>query len=361
MKILISKFRSIGDVILLSPLITNLKSNYPEAKVDLIINKGTEALVKHNPLVNNIILHDRAKLKSLPVLKRIKEEFNTLKLIRKTKYDIVISTDRGDRGAQIAYFSKANIKIGRPGGKSFFSHRAFTDYFSFHGERHVIDLNLDPIKILGKEIYTKGLNVHWSREDSEVANNYTHGLGGFIHIHPVSQCMYKCIDDKLMAKIIDYCELELGIKVIITAAPVKQELDRVKKILSYAHSMPLNLSGKITLLETAAINKLSLMLLVVDTAVMHIATANDIPTLAFFGPTAVNNWGPWDKTKIKSDYIRGGGLQIHGKHRVLMEDKSCLPCSNLGCDNSGISNCLNSLSLDVIKEQIRLVVNGKKN
>jgi len=43
MKILISKFRSIGDVILLSPLITNLKSNYPEAKVDLIINKGTEA------------------------------------------------------------------------------------------------------------------------------------------------------------------------------------------------------------------------------------------------------------------------------------------------------------------------------
>ncbi len=124
--------------------------------------------------------------------------------------------------------------------------------------------------------------------------------------------------------------------------------------------MPLNLSGKITLLETAAINKLSLMLLVVDTAVMHIATANDIPTFAFFGPTAVNNWGPWDKTKMKSDYRRGGGLQIHGKHRVLMEDKSCLPCSNLGCDNSGISNCLNSLSLDVIKEQIRLVVNGKK-
>ncbi len=62
-----------------------------------------------------------------------------------------------------------------------------------------------------------------------MANNYTDGLEKFIHIHPVSQCMYKCIDDKLMAKIIDYCELELGIKVIITAAPVKQELDRVKR------------------------------------------------------------------------------------------------------------------------------------
>jgi heptosyltransferase-3 len=103
------------------------------------------------------------------------------------------------------------------------------------------------------------------------------------------------------------------------------------------------------------------MLIVVDTAIMHIATANDVPVLAFFGPTAVDNWGPWDKALTKTTYQRRGSLQQHGKHRVLMDNKTCVPCSQTGCDNSGVSDCLNGLNFDTIKENINIILNEQNN
>ena len=361
MKILITKFRSVGDVILLTPLIRNLKISYPDSEIDLMVNKGTEVLVSHNPNIDHIILHDRFKLRAMPIWKRIKTEFKTLRSTRKNYYDIVISSDRGDRGAQIAYFSNAKIRIGRSGNKGYINKNAFTHYFSFQGERHIVDLNLDPLRLLSLPINDKGLDVYYSSKDNDKAREIVKDTDQFIHIHPVSQCMYKCIDDKVMAQIIDYCELELKTKVVLTAAPVDQELARVANILKCTKSKPIDLSGKLTLLETTALNKLAQMLIVVDTAIMHIATANDVPVLAFFGPTAVDNWGPWDKALMETTYQRKGGMQQHGKHRVLMDNRECVPCSQTGCDNSGVSDCLNTLNLDTIKENINTVLNGQNN
>ncbi len=361
MKILITKFRSVGDVILLTPLIRNLKSHYPDSEIDLMVNKGTEVLIAYNPNINRIILHDRFKLRAMPIWQRIKTEFKTLRNIRRGHYDIIISSDRGDRGAQIAYFCGAKIKIGRIGGKGYINKNAFTHYFSFQGERHIVDLNLDPLRLLNLPVNDKGLDVYHSSEDNDKARGIAKGSGNFIHIHPVSQCMYKCIDDKVMAQIIDYCELELKTKAVLTAAPVDQELARVANILKHTKSKPIDLSGNLTLLETTALNKLAQMLIVVDTAIMHIATANDVPVLAFFGPTAVDNWGPWDKALTETTYRRKGGMQQHGKHRVLMDNRECVPCSQTGCNNSGVSDCLNALNLDLIKENIRNTLNEKKD
>ena len=361
MKILITKFRSVGDVILLTPLIRNLKASYPDSEIDLMVNEGTEVLITHNPNINQIILHDRFKLRAMSIWQRIKADFKTLQSIRKKHYDIIISSDRGDRGAQIAYFSGAKFRVGRSGGKGYINNNAFTHYFSFQGERHIVDLNLDPLRVLGLSINDKGLDVYWSNKDDDKVKEITKNLGKFIHIHPVSQCMYKCIDDQAMAQIIDYCELELNFKVVITAAPINQELERVENILKYTKSTPINLSGKLTLLETAALNKLAQMLIVVDTAIMHIATANDVPVLAFFGPTAVDNWGPWDKSLTETTYQRKGGMQQHGRHRVIMDNRECVPCSQTGCNNSGVSDCLNALNLDKIKENISNILNEKNN
>jgi len=361
MKILITKFRSVGDVILLTPLIRNLKSNYPDSEIDLMVNKGTEMLVAHNPNINRIILHDRFKLRAMSIWKRIKTEFRTLRGIRKNHYDIIISSDKGDRGAQIVLFSGAKVKIGRECYENTLNRRAFTHRFSAQKNRHVVELNCDPLRVLNLPIYDKELDVYWSSTDSDKAQEIIKNTGQFIHIHPVSQCMYKCTDDKVMAQIIDYCELELKTKVVLTAAPVDQELTRVANIIKHTRSEPIDLSGQLTLLETAALNKSAQMLIVVDTAIMHIATANDVPVLAFFGPTAVDNWGPWDKTLNKATYQRKGGIQQHGKHRALMDGRECVPCSQTGCDNSGVSDCLNALNLDTVKENINIILNEKNN
>ena len=42
---------------------------------------------------------------------------------------------------------------------------------------------------------------------------------------------------------------------------------------------------------------------------MHISAANDTPVLAFFGPTAVDNWGPWDNNAMESLHDIKNGFQ----------------------------------------------------
>jgi ATP-dependent Lon protease len=171
--------------------------------------------------------------------------------------------------------------------------------------------------LLSLPINDKGLDVYCSSKDNDKARGIVKDTGKFIHIHPVSQCMYKCIDDKIMAQIIDYCELELKTKVVLTAAPVDQELARVANILKYTKSKPIDLSGNLTLLETTALNKLAQMLIVVDTAIMHIATANDVgripaPLRDRMEFISVSSYTPQEKFQIASRYLIPQELKKHG-------------------------------------------------
>ena len=156
-----------------------------------------------------------------------------------------------------------------------------------------------------------------------------------------------------MAQIIDYCELELGLKVVITASTEKFELDKVDKILNYCKSEPVNLSGKFSLKQIAALNNKSKLFIGVDTAIMHISASNNIPVFAFFGPSGANHWGPWDNDFMESSYTKRNGFQTMGRHRVFAESRECQPCGQDGCDGTKISDCLMTMDIDLIKRNIQ--------
>ena len=45
MKILIIKFRNIGDVLLMTPLVSNLKVYYKDAQIDVAVNHHTDPMI----------------------------------------------------------------------------------------------------------------------------------------------------------------------------------------------------------------------------------------------------------------------------------------------------------------------------
>ena len=51
------KFRNIGDVLLTTPLISNIKYYYPDSNIDFALNMGCEEIVCDNPSINNIIVY----------------------------------------------------------------------------------------------------------------------------------------------------------------------------------------------------------------------------------------------------------------------------------------------------------------
>jgi heptosyltransferase-3 len=357
MKILILKFRNIGDVLLITPLLSNLKKYYPNSIIDVVLNKGTEEMITLNHNVSNIVIYDREKIKSFSLLKKIWEEFIFSFRFRKNNYDIVINLTEGDRGAQIAWLTKAPIRIGYL-NKNFFLKKAFTHQIPKQGLRHTLEANLDPLRSLSVPIVDKKVKIFWSNNDSDFVNKKLTNIDNFIHIHPVSRWLFKCIADQTMAQIIDYCELELNTKVVITAAPIQIEMDKVNSILDLCQSTPVNLSGDLTLKKTAILNKKAKLFIGVDTAIMHISAANNVPVFAFFGPSGANHWGPWDNDLMKSGYTKINGFQTMGKHRVFSESRECQPCGKDGCNGTKISDCLMYLDIDIIKSNIKEMLNG---
>ena len=360
-KILIMKFRNIGDVLLTTPLIKNLKLNYPDALIDIAVNKGTQDMVTLNPNINEVLIYDREYIKSLSPFKRVIAEIKFALQIRKNKYDMIINTTKGDRGAQIALLSGADMKIGYKSGKNFLTKNVFDLILPSQGLRHTIEMDLDSLRVLDLPIKEKKVSIYWSDEDVTKVDTILKDEGllekNFIHIHPVSRWMFKCINDVTMAQIIDYCQTELNIKVVLTAAPVKQELERLENILRLCSTRPINLAGRFTLKQTAYLNSKAKLFIGVDTAIMHISAANNVPVLAFFGPSGADHWGPWDNDLMESGYTTRRGFRTMGKHRVIQENRDCVPCGKDGCEGSKISDCLMNLDINFIKENIKQMNN----
>jgi len=352
MNILVIKFRNIGDVLLITPLLHNLKLFYPRAKIDVAINQGTEAMLSKNPNINDLIIYKRDEISVLPKVKRLVQEFKFLFYFRQKHYDLVINLTEGDRGAFIAKLSRSTMKIGYHSKNKILNH-VYTHYLPKQGLRHIVETNLDPLRLLDIPIQSKKVQIFCTKQDHDVIDKQLLDIGQFIHIHPVSRWLFKCIADETMAQIIDYCELELGFRVVITAAPVEVEIEKVNGILSLCRSIPLNLSGRLSLKQTAALNQKAHGFIGVDTAIMHISAANDIPVLAFFGPSGTDHWGPWDNKFMQSYYYQRNGFQRMGMHRVIAESRVCQPCGKDGCEGTKVSDCLMSLNIDIIKRNIQ--------
>lgn len=357
MKILLIKYRNIGDVLLVTPLINNLKLFYPNAQIDIALNHGTEDMVTLNPNISRVLVYDRKRVKSQNFLRRTREECKFLFSFRKNNYEIVINLTEGDRGGLIAKFSNAPIRIGHKSNK-WLLRNAYTQFLPNQNYRHTIETNLDPLLSLGIPIKNKEVNIYWSGIDDEIINKELFNINQFVHIHPVSRWLFKCINDKIMAKIIDFCEHELDCKVVLTSDSKKNEINKINKILKHCSSNPINLSGRLTLKQTAALNKRANLFIGVDTAIMHVSAANNVPVFAFFGPSGADHWGPWDNNLKTSGYSERNGCQSMGMHKVFSENRTCQPCGKDGCNGSKISDCLMNMDLIKIKKGIQEMINA---
>jgi len=360
MKILIIKFRNIGDVLLITPLVSNLKAYYKDAQIDVAVNHHTDPMINLNPNINKVIIYERDLVKTSSLFIKIWKEIKFFISFRKEDYDMVINLTEGDRGAIISWLTKAPVRIGYLNRNSFFKD-IYTHNLPKQELRHTIETNIDPLRQLNIPIKHKKVEVFWSKDDDRLVQKELTNINEFIHIHPVSRWLFKCIADNTMAQIIDYCELELGSRVFITASSEKFELDKVDKILNYCKSNPVNIAGKFSLKQIAALNKKSKLFIGVDTAIMHVSASNNIPVFAFFGPSGANHWGPWDNDLMESGYTKRNGFQTMGRHRVFAESRGCQPCGQDGCDGSKISDCLMTMDIDLIKRNIQEMLSEQDN
>ena len=68
-RILIIQTAFLGDVILSTPVISEMKRLFPESSIDVLVKKGNEALLQNNPHLNNIVVFDKSVGKYQSIIK----------------------------------------------------------------------------------------------------------------------------------------------------------------------------------------------------------------------------------------------------------------------------------------------------
>jgi heptosyltransferase III len=343
-KILVVKMRHHGDVLLTSPVFSNLKKALPAATIDAFIYKDTLPMLEGHPAIDQFLLYDR-NWKTYPFFKKLYKELSLLSTIRNNDYDLVLNLTEGDRGAIAALAAGSLYRVGFDSEKKGFlgKNRVYTHVVkTVSTPRHTVERQLDVLRRIGIfplledrdlfiDIPAHALqNIQRRLEDEEIP------LQDYIVVHPVSRWRFKCPPPDLMASVI--LELEKrGKKVIVTSGPDALELAQLDQILSMApgHQV-LNLGGKISLKELAALIRLSGLVVCVDSVPLHIASAVKAPVAVLFGPSSELNWGPW----------------MHPHSRVIAKNLSCRPCFKDGCGGSKMSDCLYTLSIEQIMENI---------
>lgn len=345
LNILVIKFRNIGDVLLSTPLLENLKYHYPDATIDFALNQECESMISDNPNIRMVLSYDRAKIKSANFFYRILHELNFLQKIRRQHYDLVINLTEGDRGALIALLSQAKRKLGFPVRKGLFSKFSIFDRLGDDQKlQHTVQKDLQFIELLGKQVVKRRVSIYWpSTVETEIADILnTRHIKNFVHIHPVSRWMFKCWEDDSMANIIDFIQRKKHLPVVITGADNPKELQRIDKIISLCDSKPFNLAGQLNLKQLACLSAKAHLFFGVDTAPMHIAAATNTPVVALLGASEALKWGPWSNDEQNSiSYRNHDGIQHNGVHSVFSNMDHTIFFEN------GIKKCKGMQTIDV--------------
>ncbi|MFM9972779.1 MAG: putative lipopolysaccharide heptosyltransferase III [Burkholderiales bacterium] len=334
---LVVKLRHHGDVLLTTPVLSVLKSHMPQGEIDALVYGDTRAMLDGHPSLTNVFAIDRA-WKKLSFLDRATKEWHLLAALRRRNYDLLIHLTEHPRGAWLARFLHCAYAVAPDyPRRSKFWRASFTHRFSLpkNPYRHMVEWNLDALRRIGVQPLPeerKPILVAGSEGEAEATQLLKlHGINerSFIHIHPASRWSFKCWPERRNAALIDALASR-GERVVLTAAPVADELDFVARIVSHCKSTPINLSGLLSLKGLAALTARAKLFIGVDSAPMHMAAAMGTPVVALFGPSGEKEWGPW------SPVARVVASNTH----------TCRPCGIDGCGGGKISDCLVTLEED---------------
>lgn len=337
-KILVVKLRHLGDVLLTGAVFAVLKERLPEARVDAYVYTEAFPMLEGHPGVDRLIGY-RREWKKLGLLARLGKEWKLWRQIRKERYDLVLNLTEGDRGAFVARAAKARIRVGfEPKGRW---QKGIYTHVVKHcpGLRHTVERNLDALRRIG--IFPEAEERELFLEVPEAARRkMKEWVGGpFVVVHPTSRWRFKCWPVEKMRKLTEEL-IRRGRRVVFTSGPDEVEraiVDEVVKGLDV-----INLSGKISLKELAAVIEMSELLVCVDSVPFHMANVLKKKVVAIFGPTSDVTWGPWRNPEA----------------RVVAQNFSCRPCYQDGCGGSKRSDCLATLPVGMVLKAIDSFTGG---
>jgi heptosyltransferase-2 len=187
MKLLVISFAGIGDTLFATPLIHELRANFPDATIDAFVRwRGSKDLLENNPHLNSV--HQKDLIKCGPVA-----SLRFLSQLRQNKYNVTLNTHPQSRALyrMVARFINAPLRISH-----LYDHSSVLDHLLVNRTlrqnygRHSIENNLALLEFLEAkpkaphhqyELYLSDAELKWATEFLEAEQLAGHQLLG-IHV-----------------------------------------------------------------------------------------------------------------------------------------------------------------------------------
>ncbi len=284
--VLVIQTASIGDVILATPVVEKLHRVYPGAAIDLLVKKGNESLFDGHPFLHDILVWDKSRNKYAGL-------YRLARRIRKTRYDLVVNVQRFASTGLLTALSGAEMTIG-------FDKNPFSFFFTkkikhrIEPNIHEVSRNLDLVSEITDREFTGPRLYSPASLPAAVIGELT---GGRIYtFSPASLWFTKQFPKEKWIGLLTAVPAEA--KVYLLGS--KSDAGLCDEIMAGAgHPGAVNLAGKLSLLESAALMKLARMNFTNDSAPMHLASATDAPVTVIYCSTVPGfGFGPLSSDSV---------------------------------------------------------------
>ena len=308
--ILVIKLRDIGDNILCTPLIYNLKKQLPGASISVLTWSYSKPVFENNPSID--LLFDLTKEPSSTAINELCSELNSM------NFDLVINTHSGALSSSLLSRIITKHRINnyyRGRNKSYSLITPESEYY-----RSSIERDLDCLRSLGleptstkTEIFLTDNERDWAKEELK-AKGLRPGKK-LVLIHPTAAVSIREWPLEKFNQLIQSLNQNKNTQPVVICTDA--EYVRVKTLLD---DMPnLVIFHRTTVRQMMAIINECDLVIDNDSSPSHVATAFKIPAIVLFSQAIRSVFRPYHPEK--------------DKHFVFYNDVDCRECELTYCDD----------------------------
>ncbi len=312
-RILVLRMDLIGDLVLSLPVVRSLKRTYPDAEIDLLAIPSSSKVVMNDPDLTEVIAYDPniwRRPKALFNLQNWREAQALRHSLQARHYDLAVSVF-GPWAAILAVLSgtQRRVGFGQESYPGFMTDSVPGAHWNKGDHLHEVDYCLKLSQAVGANVTSNDripqLNVSFQAQQEIDEILLQQGIQPdrtIVACHVSSNNgQSKRWPIPYWAKMIDQLTSNENMTIVLTGAP--NDLPLIETILCRTHEQPVNLAGKTSLTQLAALLKRANLVITGDSGPMHIAAAVGTPLIAIHGPTDPVKSGPVSPlaTVLRSD------------------------------------------------------------
>lgn len=357
-RILVVKLATIGDLLLATPALRALRESYPQATIDLLVTPSSAGVLDDWDVINRVIVLDKYLFDHPKQL--LTKPANLLRLrpllrdLRGGHYDAVLLLHHltlffGRRKHQALMLATgAKSLVGLDNGHGWFLNVRVPD--QGFGAMHEAEYCLAVAEAVGGKTGERWLTMPLNDEQRQRARQLLFGdtpaeqaARPIIAMHPGSggYSTARRWAPERFAQLADTLYQDVGGQLLLVGGPEEAELHT--RIMGLLRSgVPVrSLAGKGSIQVTAAALELADLFIGNDAGPMHLAAAVGTPTVAIFGLSNADAWGPYT------------GNHPERKALVVKLDLPCMPCFYRGHElgtpeGCATRDCLAMLGVDPV-------------